>query len=181
MRISADERSDPLTSSDETRSTDQSLYRLFASTVIVAVLVLQAVASIRLTVGPLERSPYLWPFIDYPMYSQPRYEGDELPRHRVFGITEAGERIRITPEALDTDYWIFRDAFVFPFLHTPLRDDLAPGVELFESRRGVRLIEVQLEDHPLVLTREGWIEGWPTRVGAARREGPGEPWSWEVP
>lgn len=158
-----------------------SLYRLFVSVVIVAVLVFQAVASIRLTVGPLERSPYLWPFIDYPMYSQPRYEGDELPRHRVFGVIEGGERIRITPEILDADYWIYRDAFVFPFLHTPLRADLAPGVELFESRRGVRLIEVQLEDHPFIVTREGWVEGSPTRVGTARREGPGEPWSWEVP
>lgn len=163
------------------RSIGESFYRLFVSMVIVTVLGFQAVASIRLTVGPLERSPYLWPFIDYPMYSQPRYAGDELPRHSAFGITEHGERVRITPEILDTDYWIYRDAFVFPFVHTPLRDDLAPGVELFESRRGVGLVEVTLEDHPLILTREGWIEGEPTTVGVARRQGPGEPWVWEAP
>lgn len=153
--------------------------RLVISLVILAVLGLQGITAVGLTPGPIEKSPFLWPFLDYPMYSLPYFEGDAIPRHRTVGITEDGRELEINPETLGTDFWIYRDAFVFPLIHRSMRRDLGPGVELFESRHGVRLVEIRLEDRPLVLTPEGTVEGGVEVLGVARRLEASEPRRWD--
>lgn len=155
--------------------------RLAVSAVIFAVLGVQAIAAFGLTPGPVERSPFLWPFLDYPMYTQPHYEGDAVPRYRVVGVTEDGREVEITPESLGTDFWIYRNAFLFSFRFRGERHELESGVQLYELRHGVSLLEVRLENRPLVVTREGTMDGEVVRVGTARRASPSEPWRWEVP
>jgi hypothetical protein len=149
--------------------------------VILVVLALQGIAAAGLTPGPVEESPFLWPFLDYPMYTQPHYEGDGVPRYRVTGITGDGREVEITPETLGTDYWIYQDAFLYSFMYRPQRDELEPGVRMYEGRHGVSLVEVRLENRPLVVTREGTVDGAPELEGTARRTRPDGPWAWEVP
>lgn len=155
--------------------------RLAVSAVILAVLGFQAVATVGLTPGPIEKSPFLWPFLDYPMYTQPHYEGDAVPRYSVIGVTDDGREVEITPESLGTDFWIYRNAFLFSFKYRSKRHELESGVQLFERRHGVSLLEVKLDNWPIVVTREGTTDGDTVRVGTAGRTGPGEPWHWDVP
>lgn len=155
--------------------------RLAVSAVILAVLGFQAIAAVGLTPGPIEKSPFLWPFLDYPMYTQPHYEGDAVPRYSVIGVTDDGREVEITPESLGTDFWIFRNAFLFSFRYRGERHELESGVQLYERRHGVSLREVRLENRPLVVTREGTADGEAVRTGTARRTGPGDPWRWDVP
>ena len=61
-----------------------------ASGVIVLVLGLQALTAFGLTPGPIEHSPYLWPFLEYPMYSKAHFVGEEVPRYQVVAVTGAG-------------------------------------------------------------------------------------------
>jgi len=159
----------------------RSLGRILASGVIVLVLFLQAIAALGLTPGPIEKTPFLWPFLDYPMYSTPHYEGDAIPRYRVVGTTADGREMQIDPETLGADFWIFRNAFLFPFRFRADRGELEPGVELFERRHGVTLVEVRLEDRPIVLSRSGSSQGPVELVGTARRAPDGDSWEWEVP
>lgn len=155
--------------------------RLAVSTVIVVVLAFQGIAALGLTPGPVEESPFLWPFLDYPMYTQPYYEGEAIPRYRVVGVTAGGREVEITRESLETDFWIYRNVFLLPLLYRPQRDELEAGVQLYERRHGVSLVEVRLENRPLVLTREGTEDGEIEFVNTARRTAAGEPWRWEVP
>jgi hypothetical protein len=156
------------------------LGRGLISAVILVVLGVQAIAALALTPGPIEKPPFLWPFLNYPMYSAPHYEGEGIPRFRVMVMTADGREIEVTKENLGTDFWIFRNAFLQPFENEGMRDELEPGVELFERRHGVTVVEVRLEDRPLLLTREGTADG-PTEVrGVARRESPGGSWEWEM-
>lgn len=161
--------------------TDSRIGRLAVSWVILVVLAFQGIAAAGLTPGPVEKSPFLWPFLDYPMYTRPHYEGEGIPRYRVIGVTDEDREVEITPETLGTDYWIYRNAFLFSFRYRGERDELEPGVQLYEDRHGVSLVEVRLENRPLVLTREGTVDGALELEGTARRAGAGEPWRWEVP
>jgi len=148
--------------------------------VILVVLAVQAIAALALTPGPVEKPPFLWPFLNYPMYSAPHYEGEGIPRFEVVATTSDGREIEVTKENLGTDFWIFRNAFLLPFEQQGMRDELEPGVGLFERRHGVSVVEVRLEDRPLVLTRDGTEDG-PSEVrGVARRTSPDGPWEWEV-
>lgn len=159
----------------------RSVARGLVSLVVVVVLGTQAVAALGLTPGPVEKSPFLWPFLDYPMYSTAHYEGEGIPRYRVVGTTADGREMEIDRETLGTDFWIFRNAFLFSFRYPGMRDELPPGVELFETRHGVRLIAVRLENRPLVLTRDGAVNGELRIEGTARRDDAGDTWQWEVP
>jgi hypothetical protein len=155
--------------------------RWVVSGVVVAVLAVQAIAAFGLTPGPVEKSPFLWPFLDYPMYSTPHYEGDGIPRYRVLAVTADGEELEVTPAALGSDFWIYRNAFLFSFFYPGMRDELEPGVELLERRHGVTVLEVRLENRPLLLTREGTTEGPLALEGVARRDAADQPWQWEAP
>ena len=42
--------------------------------------------------------PAIYPFLDYPMYSTPKYEGDSFDRYWVFGISENSNQVRILPK-----------------------------------------------------------------------------------
>jgi len=155
--------------------------RWLVTGVVLAVLAVQGIAAFGLTPGPVEKAPFLWPFLDYPMYSTPHYEGDGIPRYEVSAVTADGREMEITPETLGSDFWIFRNAFLFSFFYPGMRDELEPGVELLEQQHDVTILEVRLENRPLLLTREGASEGPLALEGVAHRAAPDEPWQWEVP
>lgn len=154
--------------------------RFLVSMVVIGVLAVQAIAALALTPGPVEKPPFLWPFLNYPMYSAPHYEGEGIPRFEVVATTSDGRDIEVTQQSLGTDFWIFRNAFLLPFEDAGMRDELPPGVELLERRLDATVVEVRLEDRPLLLTRHGTEDGPPEVRGVARRASPDGPWEWEV-
>ena len=89
------------------RYSPRSAYRLITSFAIPCVSVLiafiwavQFVVSVPLSVMArgIRRS---WPIVDYPMYSAPHFEGEEIPRLAVVGIRDNAEEIDVLPE----DIW----------------------------------------------------------------------------
>lgn len=162
------------------RPVPERLGRSLVSALIVTVLGLQTIAALGVTLGPLHASPFMWPFLSYPMYSAPHFEGDSIPRYRVVATTTDGTQIEVTPKTLGTNFWIHRNAFLKPLLNPDRRDDLVPGIELVERRHGVRLVEVRLEDRPLVLTGNGVLEAELQLRGIARRAAIDEPWQVEA-
>jgi hypothetical protein len=55
---------------------------------------------------------------------------------------------------LGIGYWHFRRRFI-PALARDNHDELKAFIRMYESTRGRRLVGVRLEDHPLIVAREG--------------------------
>ena len=72
------------------------------SFVIVSVLGLQAIAALALTPGPIEEPPFMWPCLNYPMYSVPRYEATGIQRLHVVATTSEGRELEVTHDQLGT-------------------------------------------------------------------------------
>lgn len=170
-----------LTEADPRSVTSANASRLLESlisAVIVAVLAFQLLANAGLTPGPIEEPPFLWPFVDYPMYAGTKERGTPIPRYEIVGETEDGEQVEITPQTLGTSFFIFRKSFVLPFLNPNRRGDLREGADLFEELHDTRLNRVRVRDSPLVLSPEGLQERGSYVVGVAVRDPAGDSWSW---
>jgi hypothetical protein len=51
---------------------------------------------------------WTWPFTDYPMYATSRYEGERVNARRfVFGITDDGREVAITPKELGVNVFLY--------------------------------------------------------------------------
>lgn len=131
--------------------------RVAVSAFVVSVIGLQAMAGARIR-GPLKPDPDRWPFLSYPMYRGAHFPGEAIPRHLVFGILEDSSEVQITPEALGTNFWIWQRRLV-QALDPVDSNDLRAMATLYESRSGGSLSGFRLENHPLVLGREGVEEG----------------------
>ncbi|NJK47051.1 hypothetical protein HC931_01495 [Candidatus Gracilibacteria bacterium] len=107
--------------------------------------------------------PFLWPFIDYPMYSYPNYLGDDIKQYVILGILPDSTEVRIQAEDLGLNYWIFMYGFK-EALRKNDRQDIKNFIQLYESRNNKKLIGVRLENHPLILTKEGVEPGKPKVV-----------------
>jgi hypothetical protein len=153
------------------------------SLVIVTFLVLQTVAGFGgLILGSpppssymyLLHSPWSWPFLDYPMYAPPRYEGESIDQYFVFGTLEDSSEVPIRPDDLGLDFWLFsgitQGIGVVPAL---LRHDtkrIQDYIDLYRSRHNKRLVALRLENHPLILLRGGVKPGTPQVLKTFRFE-----------
>ena len=99
-------------------------------------------------------SPRLWPFLDYPMYKQARYAGETLNQYFLFGILKDLTEVPIFPGDLGLDFWKFEQGPVLA-LRRKDREKLKTYVQLYQSRHNKQLVSLRLENHPLVLSREG--------------------------
>lgn len=68
----------------------------------------QTLASFQLTPGPVEESPFLWPFLDYPMYSVPHPPGDTISRPQLYGLLGDSAEVHIEPSDLRLQFWLLR-------------------------------------------------------------------------
>lgn len=142
---------------------------------ILTVVFLQSVTASRaylFRVGPYQGDPDLWPFLSYPMYRAAHYPGDSIDRYRLVGVTESGET-RLTPRVLGISYWIWLKEIV-----TPLELERTVEFDVFkrryEERAGEPLLEIRLENNPLVLERDGVEEAEPRTVRTVRVDGTAE-------
>lgn len=125
------------------------------SGIIGTVLSLQAMAAFQITPGPIERSPWLWPFLDYPMYATPHYPGDSIQRPAVHGVLEDASEVRIEPSDLGFDFWWFRRGLIFDLLG---RDTsrIRGYAELYADRQGRSLEALRLYYRPVVIDEAGF-------------------------
>jgi hypothetical protein len=79
----------------------QTIRQLGVSFLLVFVLGLQTLASFSYFGG----KGWRWPFIDYPMYSQPYYKGDAVPVYALKAVCEDGTRRRIDASDLRFNLW----------------------------------------------------------------------------
>lgn len=128
------------------------------SSIIAGTLALQGIASFALTPGPIEEPPFMWPFLDYPMYSAPWYEGDPIPQRVMVGVLEDSSRVVIEPEDLDVTFWQF-ETVLFRAILREDRARAAAYAEIYHERYGGRLIGFQVENHPWLITDDGLKEG----------------------
>jgi hypothetical protein len=136
------------------------------SLVIAVVLMVQLAATFDLFPRFLSRPSHLfWPFMDYPMYRYARYEGSVIERYRVFGRRADGSEAEVTPGDLGLNFRRFRDIFV-----AALRGADMPRViafaEVYRVRQGTRLVEMRVERHGDILTRDGLLPAPPVQLAA---------------
>jgi hypothetical protein len=86
--------------------------------------------------------------MDYPMYSDPHFEGDEIARMAVVGVRDNGEEIDIRPEDIGGGYWYFQ---VFARAVTRADDAvIRDTVRTYEDRHSTRLAALRVENRPLL-------------------------------
>lgn len=134
--------------------------RLLATIPIVAVLVLQAVASSRahaFHIGGFDGDPELYPFISYPMHARAHFADEPLERLQLVGVRADSTTLVLSHRSLDLPYWIWRKNLV-----RGIEDREADAARLLASivreQKGEHLVAVHLEDHPLMLAPHGFTE-----------------------
>lgn len=131
------------------------LYRGFASLVIVTILGIQFVGGFG-----FPRAEF-WPFLTYPMYAGPRYDGDRFNEYRLFAETEGGERIALLAEDFGYSYWLFREN-----AQQEVRRGRVPQVLLAQAcARHGNIRELVLEDVGYAISRTGPVAGAPEELG----------------
>lgn len=129
---------------------------MFAVSLFIAgCLGLQVLALLNRPIGPLGPPPYLWPFIDYPMYSWPRAEGDTLDRAFVAGILPDTSEVRIEPEDLGLLFFLYQGGPVAALLEAD-RHRAEFYRDLYVERKKVDLIGLRLKHRPVIVSRNGY-------------------------
>lgn len=141
------------------------LGKVLVSLFISAFLGFQALAVSGFQPGPVEAAPFLWPFLDYPMYSGAHFEGDEIDRALVLGVRADSTRLPIEPADLGLG--------LFPYRRGPVRALRRGNLEaarlyrdIYAERHGVDLIGFELKYRPIVVTRSGY-QSAPERIVAS--------------
>ena len=131
------------------------LYRGFASLVIVAILGVQFVGGFGF------RRAEFWPFLTYPMYAGPRYDGDRFNEYQLFAETEGGERIALEAEDFGYSYWLFREN-----AQQEVRRGRVPQALVAQvcARHGDGIRELVLEDVGYSISRDGPVAGAPEEL-----------------
>jgi len=129
------------------------------SIVIAVVLLLQLVATFDMYPRLVSRQSHLfWPFMDYPMYRYPRYEGTVIERYRVLGRATDGSQVDVTPEDLGLNDRRFRDVLIAAVRQRDM-SRAAAFAELYKVRTGIQLVGMRVERYGDILTRDGLKPG----------------------
>lgn len=111
----------------------------------------------------------LWPFICYPMYSIPHFQGENVPIYSLIGVKADGTEVQMTPEdmGLGLSYHLWQKRPVTS-MRVGTFEDLPPHLERYKKRTGNLLREVKLINSPARMV-EGKIEKLPPITVATYR------------
>jgi hypothetical protein len=154
-----------------TPQADSTAAKRRATFVICTVLALQAAA----VAARIDADGF--PFVDYPMYSSARFEGDRTDDHTVFATLTDGRREKVTLTDVyldDFQYLKWTSAILrhprppfqagWPASHRvkealgvrrPDIDLVRALVERYERRKGVSVVELDVESGMGIVTRNG--------------------------
>jgi hypothetical protein len=147
------------------------------SFVITAILLMQAAATFRLLCPP-ERfaqlaswrvmcEPLGWPFMNYPMYHMPHYEGETINYYQTYFELEGGEELPIYPEDLELNWWLFHRGIVASMIVYD-EDGILFYVEMYEEKNQSTVVAVRLENQPTKLLQRSVIQESPYTVQYVR-------------
>ena len=153
------------------------------SVVILTFLALQSAATFRIFCPPealfpslsslrILCAPALYPFLDYPLYAPPHYEGESIGWTLVFAETEEVTEWPVIALDLGVSAYRFEKAFL-----RALEGDHAAVheyINLYHRKYGRNLVEFRVERQPLILSREGVKPGPRAVLGSFRTEPPGK-------
>lgn len=149
-----------------TKTGSRSMHYVLVSLVIVAIL------GIQTWVIAFNKYARYWPFINYPMYSGIKREGDRLDvYYPVFATFEDASEKQIVPSDLEINVFTFQKVFVAAILCAVHGDkpsaypkrkckegELSRVKDMlmtYEARAGQRIVRLRVEDYPLIFTRDG--------------------------
>lgn len=102
----------------------------------------------------LPDDPAFYPFLDYPMYAGARYEGVKVNQHFLVGVLKDGKEVPITHKDLRISrYNLIRK--IIPEIEEKNLKIIREYVKIYEQNSHKNLVELRLENHPLVITRKG--------------------------
>lgn len=149
------------------KTDNTTLTKLSISTLIVGTIGLQfAVAlfwlcpknhpafSSRNLCPALPADPTFFPFLDYPMYATARYEGVQIDEKFLYGFLESGTKVPITDEELEISRYQFLNK-VIPRVQEKNDKAIEYYVGIYEKKYHKKLVKLQVENHPRVITRNG--------------------------
>jgi hypothetical protein len=120
--------------------------RVLLSTFIVGVLGAQLVAAFGHTNNYF---PFMW----YPMYAPPHFEGERITvHHSIYAVQANGTRHHIRPEHLGLEFWRY-ERLARQLLVNHVEPN-APALAVIRKRHP-NLTELQINDYPMVITRNG--------------------------
>lgn len=147
------------------------------SLLIISFLTLQFIASFRLLCLPdsIARfvpsvricDPDLWPFLSYPMYSQPHYLGDRIDRPQIFGLLEDNTGVIVSNRSLGIRITQFINLHQ-TILDTKDEDQIWAIADLYERNTGQRLVELSFGYDPVIFTEQGFVPGEPRKLLTVR-------------
>jgi hypothetical protein len=139
------------------------------SIVILFFLIFQAIVTFRVVCPPLSIpqlshlrvlcAPALFPFLDYPMYKEPHYQGEKIHNIQLFGILDDYTEVQINPEDLNMNFWMF-EVFLFA-IDQEQHEDIHFYATMYEEMHRKNLIFLRLEDNPYILRDKGLFQGQP--------------------
>lgn len=135
----------------------RTVWKAAVSGVIVVTLGFQTLATFKWTPGPIERPPFLFPFLNYGMYSRVQAPGTPIRRIHVVALTPDRERT-LAPEDVGLNFWTYQWGFVDAIRYEQ-RDRLTVYAEAVERHTGLRPTGFRVEDRPALLTRDGIADG----------------------
>ena len=104
--------------------------------------------------------PILWPFMSYPMYSYPKYEGGSIKQYSIVGTLSNGQEVKITPENLGINYWIFMYGLKESLRKNKV-EDVKDFARLYEEKNKGKLSSIRLISNPLILSKKEINPGLP--------------------
>lgn len=117
------------------------------SLVIVTVLSFQLAANVL-------RTDFMWPFLDYPMYSYSRQEGERLVvEYIVYGTTPDGTEVTIKPKDFGMGWFLFRLTFLADIFRNDL-NRIAIYLDDYRKRYGKTFTALRIEDRALIVMRD---------------------------
>jgi hypothetical protein len=133
------------------------LYKIFASIMILVVLVFQAsLIPARMLTG--WSGEWYWPFIDYPMYDKAHYENEHPEIYFTLELTHKdGEIVKLNEDDLGMSFWNFFR------LTNNMQKGEGKAVDLFMGiyPDAGEVAEIRLYSSPYVVTRQGRAESAP--------------------
>ena len=121
------------------------MHRLLIQYVTIGVILSLQVFVILKPCGGL-----IWPFTDYPMYSDAHFDGDIVHRRKLFAVLEDNSQVRVSAQDFGLSQWMYQ----WGPLAAVRQQDIEWAhtfASFLERARGWRVKGFRLIDEPIVL------------------------------
>ena len=108
------------------------------------------------------KGAYLWPFTNYPMYSQAFEKGDIVREYTIYGIISESELVAIEPSHLGLNYFTFTRGPLRALLNNTKEKILFFG-GLYQARQQKKLLGFILKEHSWRIDKHG-LEPLPDQI-----------------